>query len=56
MAEKILKLKKSKGRVNMSILGGSVPEDCDENLLSKLSSSKVGKYGEFTELLKIMQK
>ena len=53
---KISKVKGSKGRTNMLNLSRSVPEECDEKLLSEPSSTKTGGNEALTELLKSMRK
>ena len=53
---KISKVKGSKGRVNMLNLSRSIPEECDEKLLSQPSNNKARGDEALTELLKSMQK
>ena len=53
---KISKVKGSKGRVNMLNLSRSIPEECDEKLLSEPSNNKARGDEALTELLKSMQK
>ena len=53
---KISKVKGSKGRVNMLNLTRSVPEECEEKLLSEPSGNKAGRDEALTELLRSMQK
>ena len=54
---KISKVKESKGRVNMLNLNRSVPEECDEKLLSEPGNDKAGVDEPLTtEFLKSVQK
>ena len=53
---KISKVKGSKGRVNMLNLSRSIPEECDEKLLSEPSNNKARGDEALTELFKSMQK
>ena len=54
---KISKVKESKGRVNMLNLNRSVPEECDEKLLTEPGNDKAGVDEPLTtEFLKSMQK